>query len=188
MIRLRSWPGQINDILELTSKIEGDQLILVEIGSNQGESMELFANSKKFKNIYCIDPWSANYDENDMASNFDYNEVEKAFDERAGKFNFIKKIKDKSLSAVNIFEDNSIDIAYIDGMHTKEAVYEDIISWLPKIKNTGYISGHDWYYEDGFLQESIIKAIGIPDHICKHVNYGGDSDGSWIKKKCNINK
>ena len=49
---LRTYPGQINDILELIENIDGNNLTLVEVGSYMGESMEIFAKSGKFKKIY----------------------------------------------------------------------------------------------------------------------------------------
>jgi len=183
---LRTFPGQINDIKELVSQVQGDDLILVEIGSYRGESMEIFAESNKFKTIYCIDPWESGFDEKDMCDIAGFAEIEKTFDEKANKFNFIKKIKNKSFDASKHFEDESIDIVYIDGMHTPEALELDIKTWLPKLKKTGYITGHDWHLKDGFLQNTIKKMIGQPDYICEHVKFGGNSDGSWLKRKNNI--
>ena len=45
--------------------------------------------------------------------------------------------------AVNLFEDNTIDIVYIDDDHSSEQVEKEIKLWYPKIKKTGYMAGHD---------------------------------------------
>lgn len=102
------------------------------------------------------------------------------------EFDFVQKIKMTSYDASKKFDDDSIDIVYIDAEHTPEAIKNDITYWLPKVKKEGYISGHDWEFKGGILQNSIIKTIGNPDYICKHVIHGGNSDGSWIKNKKNI--
>lgn len=178
---LRTYPGQINDLIELMENIKGDNLVLVEVGSYMGESMEIFAKSGRFKKIYCVDPWLDTDTTTDNVS-----DSEKHFDARKSKYDFIEKIKNTSFDASKIFEDNSIDMVYIDAEHTPEAVKKDILNWLPKIKPNGYVTGHDWEFRNGVLQNSIIETIGMPDYICKHVIHGGKSDGSWIKNKKNI--
>ena len=177
---LRTYPGQINDILELLENIEGENLVLVEIGSFQGESMELFASSGRFSKIYCVDPWENGYDPNDESSFANMQSIENEFDIRKSNYSFVEKIKMRSEDAVKLFDDKSIDMVYIDGLHTPEGVERDIKNWRPKVKT--YITGHDWEFRGGLIQESIIKNLGFPDFICKHVIHGGNSDGSWIKK------
>lgn len=51
------------------------------------------------------------------------------------------------LSIVNLFEDKSIDLVYIDGDHSYEAVKKDIELWLPKVKDGGLLSGDDFQWE-----------------------------------------
>ena len=158
---------------------------MVEIGSFEGESMEIFANSGKFSKIYCIDPWTNGYDMDDSSSEL-VEFVESSFDIRKSNFPFVEKIKMTSLDGVKLFEDSSIDMVYIDGNHRPEMIKLDIINWLNKVKSNGYITEHDWYYRDGLIQQTIIDTIGEPDYICNHVMYGGNGDGSWIKNKNNI--
>ena len=42
------------------------------------------------------------------------------------------------------FEDNSLDLVYLDGNHAYEWVKEDIELWWPKIKKGGVLTGHDY--------------------------------------------
>jgi len=49
-----------------------------------------------------------------------------------------------SVEAAKEVEDRSIDIVFIDGLHTYEGVKEDLEAWVPKIKIGGIISGHDY--------------------------------------------
>lgn len=39
--------------------------------------------------------------------------------------------------------DNTVDFVFIDADHTYNGVKRDIRAWLPKIKNKGFICGHD---------------------------------------------
>ncbi len=54
--------------------------------------------------------------------------------------NLIRKTFDEALEN---FQNNSIDILHIDGLHTHEAVKHDFESWFPKVKKDGIIIFHD---------------------------------------------
>jgi hypothetical protein len=45
--------------------------------------------------------------------------------------------------AAKFVEDNSLDFVFVDADHGTDAVRNDILTWLPKIKDSGCILGHD---------------------------------------------
>ena len=42
------------------------------------------------------------------------------------------------------FEDDSLDLVFIDADHSEEGVRNDLHAWLPKVRPGGILSGHDY--------------------------------------------
>lgn len=45
--------------------------------------------------------------------------------------------------AALLVEDNSLDFIFVDADHSYDGAYNDIKTWWPKVKDTGWILGHD---------------------------------------------
>jgi hypothetical protein len=56
----------------------------------------------------------------------------------------IESIKSDSVEASKDFEDESIDLLYIDANHTYKGVKSDFYSWFSKVKIGGFILFHDY--------------------------------------------
>ena len=52
----------------------------------------------------------------------------------------------------NVFSNTSIDGVFIDGLHTKEGVENDISAYLPKVKSAGCLIFND--YDDNTTFEA----------------------------------
>jgi len=48
--------------------------------------------------------------------------------------------------AAETIADSSLDFVFVDGDHTYEGCRTDILRWLPKIKDSGWIMGHDYLW------------------------------------------
>jgi Methyltransferase domain len=58
-------------------------------------------------------------------------------------FLWINAIFDRSGKACKDFTDHSLDAVFIDACHSEESVRNDILCWLPKIKEGGVVFGDD---------------------------------------------
>jgi predicted O-methyltransferase YrrM len=113
----------------------------VEVGTFSGENAVIMA--KYFNRVVTIDPWLNGYDKDDHASNADMAEVEKKYLERTEPFINISHIKLPSIEASRQFDDESVDLVYLDGDHQTDAVVADIDAWKPKVRKGGILAGHD---------------------------------------------
>jgi hypothetical protein len=60
----------------------------------------------------------------------------------------VTPVRKTSLEAALQYENNSLDVVFLDACHTYECVKEDIAAWLPKVKAGGYLAGHDYEWSE----------------------------------------
>ena len=118
--------------------------LLVELGTFSGLSFFTFCQSMKEHDIegvcYAVDSWQGDvhtepYDE----SVFD--DVQKHARQHYRGFTYLMKMMFSE--ALQHFDDNSIDLIHIDGLHTYEAVSADFEQWYPKVAPGGLMLLHD---------------------------------------------
>jgi hypothetical protein len=124
-----------------------------EIGIHTGDTtLNLLEKLPSIKIYHAIDPWQSyvKYDGSiyrkpghkklskwDDAYNF--------FMKRTKKYRKKLKIhKMKSVEAVKKIDDESLDWVFIDANHEYEYIKENLEIWIPKVKKSGIISGHDY--------------------------------------------
>jgi len=137
------WAGHKNFAYDLIRNMKPETV--VELGTHKGTSFFSFcqaAKDEKLKTkLYAVDTWKGDkhagfYDESI------YKEVAEIVDAyyKDSNIHLLKKTFDE---AVNDFENKSIDILHIDGLHTYEAVKHDFENWFSKVKDSGVVIFHD---------------------------------------------
>ena len=124
-----------------------DNILVAEVGSWKGMSTSVIAKTVKPFNgrVFAIDHWQGSEgvpehkqaETNDMLSTFRHNMGV------LGISDIIYPMVMNSETAASIFQDNSLDMVFIDADHRYSQVKSDIERWLPKLKKGGIICGHD---------------------------------------------
>jgi hypothetical protein len=118
--------------------------LLVELGVDRGESYFTFCQSavenKTGTRCFGIDTWrgdehAGGYDETTFSQVAEHN--------RANYESFSTLIRSTFDDALSRFEENSIDVLHLDGLHTETAVRHDLESWLPKLRPGAILLLHD---------------------------------------------
>lgn len=148
---------------------------IAEIGVHRGRtSYEILRRCPEIVKYYAIDPWSTNkgYTHWTMAN---HRRGEQLFARHTVHWpDKVVKMKTYSAEAVTQFEPNSLDLVFIDADHSYESCREDIELWLPKIKVSGIISGHDYHHP---MFPGVTQAV---DEIFPAINT--DKDHVWWVK------
>lgn len=133
----------VEGLVNLIQDINITNKVICEIGCYLGVSTETFLKFSPSK-MYCIDFWGSdpNYKETEWTQN-NFSDVESTFRSTMSEYPSVEIIKKNSVEAALDIPDNSLDLVYIDASHDMFDVLKDIKAWLPKIKQGGYIAGHD---------------------------------------------
>jgi hypothetical protein len=150
---LEGWFNMENQYLELLDNVpEGG--VFVELGAYKGKSTSFIVteinNLNRNIKFHTIDTFEGDSGSNDELEIEAYRKVNvsKMFEEFSENTKHLKEhfnvIVGKSDESSKFFEDNSVDVIFIDAGHSYDSVIQDIKSWLPKIKDGGIMSGHDY--------------------------------------------
>lgn len=125
---------------------------VVEIGVCKGDFSQLILTENTPQELHLIDPWEfqGRDDYKTDVNNVEDNEQEQRYLQvkdlfmpftRTGK---VIIHRDYSTNVAPQFEDKSLDWIFIDGLHSYDGVKTDLDFYKDKIKDDGFILGHDY--------------------------------------------
>lgn len=126
--------------------------VVAEIGVATGDFSKEIATRSQPGALHLIDPW-VHWEREDYLGdpeNVAQGEHDGRYDAVCSMFSdgiaagsvFVHR--DYSVPAAARFPDASFDWVFLDGMHTFDAVLEDLRAWAPKIKPGALLMGHDY--------------------------------------------
>lgn len=87
----------------------------------------------------------------------------------------------ESVKTASQFDDNTIDVVWLDADHSYDAVKADIRAWWPKVREGGLIGGDDWAYGHG-VKDAVDFCFPNGYELLPGTN-NGSSWPSWIVRK-----
>ena len=131
----------------------------VEVGSWMGRSAAFMAveiaNSIKDIRFDCVDTWAGSSEHINPKSPFyrpELTDPQWLFNQFKTNLKpvlpLVNPIRMTSLEASTLYPDGSLDFVFIDASHEYEDVLDDIKAWMPKVKPTGILAGHDYHQKD----------------------------------------
>ena len=138
-------PGVIpGNMMEELQKLAADRETIVEIGSYKGKSACALASTCPGI-VYCIDPWGGSFPVDVPDPLSVYREFLAYTAHHGFLGNNLAPMIMTSEQAAHYFVGKSIDMVFIDGDHTFNAVVRDLTLWAGhKLKDTGLVCGDDY--------------------------------------------
>lgn len=147
---------------------------ILEIWSWKGRSSHALLSGCKWQ-VTCVDTFQGSDDINDATNSIAKQEnIYDQFMANVGHFKNLKVLKMSSAEAAEQLKDEKFDLIFLDALHTKKWIIDDINLW--KDKATKVICGHDYSVKNWpNLVEWVNETIWVPDNV---------TDSIWQK---NIN-
>lgn len=158
------------DTAEGLAELLRDETItrVVEVGSWLGTSAKFICECMKDRKavLFCVDPWIFTDQTRPLAVC-----PEDIFYEQFlsnvlhwGLTKMIVPIRATSIEAATIHDDAPIDLVYVDGHHSREAVASDILAWWPNLREGGIMCGDDYCWEgvaEGVADAAMILSVTV---------------------------
>ena len=136
------WQGHIPFVFWLISEMRPKQI--VELGSYKGDSYLAICQAVTQFDLSCkcsaVDTWEGDSHVGSYGDEI-FDSLRTYHDVRYASFSRLQRMLFED--AVDTYDDASIDLLHIDGLHTYEAVKADFEMWLPKMSSRGVILFHD---------------------------------------------
>lgn len=136
------WAGHMHFAYWLMGEVQPG--VLVELGTHAGNSYFSFCQAVRDESLtsrcYAVDTWKGD----EQAGSYEdrvYDMVNRHNESQYKNFSTLYRMTfDEALGR---FQDRSVDLLHIDGLHTYEAVRHDFETWLPKLAPGAIVLFHD---------------------------------------------
>lgn len=181
-------------------KIIRPDAIIAEVGTFKGDFSEIIRKTLNPKELHLIDLWNDyTYSGDQDGNNESYCDLKIEYERLKEKYlneSNVKLHRGYSNEILSQFNNNYFDMIYIDADHSYEGCKRDLLISYNKIKNGGWIMGHD--YEMNMkkvkkeLRFGVNRAVNefckeYDQKICYKALDGCVSYGIKINKKYHIN-
>ena len=152
--------GSVSPVLHLLKNKK--DLVIAEIGVFRAESTLAMFEYLDIKKAYLIDPFdfsiankiNPNDGINGNLHSKLYDETKAKLEKYSSKIEWILQSSEYGHSSI---PNNELDFIFIDGAHTYDAVYKDLVYYYPKVKLGGIISGDD--FSNKYKSFGVIEAV-----------------------------
>jgi predicted O-methyltransferase YrrM len=144
------------DLHWLAARAVGHQVI-VEIGAYQGRSTRALADANEFGIVYAIDNWDST-----ISAGRSDEFTRAAFHRNCSDLSdrVIPIEWDSRCGVPPALRDLSVDMLWIDGDHSYDAVASDIRNFAPLVRAGGLICGHDYCVWHPEVMRAVDEAYG----------------------------
>ena len=153
---IEGWSTDILPFYRLRARALPEDAKCVEVGSYKGRSLlflatELARYGKGKSKLWGVDP-GVDWPDDSTQGIETFNHTGAGVELKANLEKVraelgtveVEIIEKTGLDAVSAFEDESLDLVFLDDDHTKAMVWREIKAWWPKVKVGGILSGHDF--------------------------------------------
>ena len=135
----------------LLSRVACAGMDVVDVGCYKGMSSSLLATAaKQYQGrVFSVDPW----EDPQIYETFLSNMRILGFEE------VVYPLRKRSVEAAQEVPNGVLDLVFIDADHHYERAKEDIVAWLPKLREGGILCGHDCEGHYASLPEDVKQQI-----------------------------
>ena len=138
----------------------GKDLVGLELGVFQAQSLMTILHNCSIKKLYGVDHWKGYSDYlspiptgrpmySVSPEDSEYNKIIALHRiKHSGMKDKVTSIEEDSLEAVKKIKDKSLDFIFFDAMLTENQTYKEALAYYPKIKPGGYFMGDDAFCHD----------------------------------------